>query len=89
MPSCAGVAFRYLEDVGPRDQTYFGAQSHGLILPVYASQSGYPAATQHSVPAVGTLGRAGLVTRWVPMKSFRDLFNLFPISQALPGALKG
>ena len=34
---------------------------------------GCPTATQHSVPAVGTLGRAGLDTRWVLMRNFRDI----------------
>ena len=38
-------------------------------------RAGYPTTTQHSVPAVGTLSRAGMNTRWVPMRSFRDVLT--------------
>jgi hypothetical protein len=50
--------------------------------------TGYPNTTQHSVPAVGTLGRAGFVTRWVPMTGFKDSIAPFPLSQVFPGALQ-
>jgi len=46
---------------------------------------GCPSTTQHSVPAAGTLGRAGLLTCRVPIKSF-NVSPHIPSFQAWPGA---
>jgi len=60
-------------------------------LPVYASHGG--SLRHHATLGSGwvaILCRAGLRTRWVPQRGFRDVLiglHLFPLLQASPGAL--
>ena len=63
-----GVAFRYPEAVGSRENAISGLNSKAYKLPVYASRPGLLLSAQHSVPTVSTLGRTGLITRRVPKK---------------------
>ena len=62
------VAFRQPEAVGSREYAISELNSRAYKLPVYASRPGLLLSAQHSVPAVSTLGRTGLVTRRVPKK---------------------
>ena len=62
------VAFRQPEAVGSREFAISGLNSRAYKLPVYASRPGLLQSAQHSVPAVSTLGRTGLITRRVPKK---------------------
>ena len=62
------VAFRYPEAVGSHENAISGLNSKAYKLPVYASRPGLLQSAQHSVPAVSTLGRTGLITRRVPEK---------------------
>ena len=83
------VAFRNLNNVGSHKASLSGLNHTACILPVYASCQGLPRCHATLGSGCRHTCRAGLATRRVPMRSFRDLFNLFPISQASPGALKG
>ncbi len=52
-------------------------------------RTGYPAATQDSLPAAGQALPDGLSTRKVPLKGFRVVsLHLIPLSQALLGTMK-
>ena len=57
----------------PRRKCLSGLHHTACGLPVYASQGRSPFPTQHSVPAAGQLCRAGLDTRWTPLRGFRCL----------------
>ena len=58
-------------------------------LAVYASQTGYPATTQDSLPAAGQALPDGLSTRKVPTKGFKVAsLHLILLSQALLGTRK-
>ena len=51
-------------------------------------RTGYPAATQDSLPAAGQALPDGLFTRRIPMKGFRFAsLHLIPLSQALLGTM--
>ena len=83
MPKCVQVLPSAPKHaVGSPDASLSGLNHTAYMLPVHASQKGYPSTAQHPIPAVGTLGRRGFITRWVAMKSFRDMLHLLLISQA-------
>ena len=78
------VAFRLPDVVCSREDAISGLNSKAYKLPVYASRPGLLQSAQHSVPAVSTLGRTGLVTRRVPIEGFSAPCVL--LLQAWPGA---
>ena len=67
------AAFRRRDSVGSRNETLSGLNHTACTLAVYASRHRSPCAAQDSLPAAGQLCRAGLVTRRVPIGSFRHL----------------
>ena len=68
LPSCAKMLpSAFITASAPTNKSY-GAQSHGLQNPCIRFVVGLPFPTQYSVPAAGTLGRAGFNTRRVPSK---------------------
>ena len=76
-----------LKDARSHKVSLSGLQSHGLHTPcVRFDVRGYPAAMRiYSVSGCcNVAGRGSRGPARVPMKSFQDLFNLFPISQASP-----
>jgi len=68
LPSCAKMLPSAFITASAPTNTFYGAQSHGLQNPCIRFVVGLPLPTQYSVPAAGTLGRAGFNTRWVPSK---------------------
>ena len=54
----------------PRQLDFRGSMTRPAHSLCTLRSAGYPNATQHSLPAAGQLCRAGLATRWVPMKGF-------------------
>ena len=88
MPSCAKILPSAVSTASAPATVLSWLNHTACTLPVYASRSGFSLPAQHSVPAVGTLGRAGSTPRRVPTKISGRLLPPFPISQAWPGAPK-
>jgi len=61
-----GVAFRRLDNVGPRDAVISGLNHTACTLAVYASQRRLPDATQDSLPVGGQPFPGGILTRRAP-----------------------
>jgi len=66
------IAFHIWNSVGSHVLLFRGSitQPTGSLCTLH--NMGYPIVVQHSVPAAGTLSRAGFVTRWVPMNGFKS-----------------
>ena len=81
------AAFRLSDGVGPLAFPFRGSITRPMHSLSTLRRAGLPAATQDSLPAAGQLCRAGLCTRWVPLRGFRRTSrHLLLLIQASPGA---